>query len=96
MHFRRWFGYLAAILLLAAACGGDTPAAGPVTIETDEFRFTEDFRGLEVIARAGTVIGHDGDRPIPTPYDDCVLIMPSRRLRRGESAVRFGRFVAPP
>ncbi len=35
MHFRRWFGYLAAILLLAAACGGDTPAAGPVTIETE-------------------------------------------------------------
>ena len=69
---------------------------GPVTIETDEFRFTADFRGLEVIARAGTVIGHDGDRPIATPYDDCVLIMPSRRLRRGESAVRFGRFVAPP
>jgi predicted deacylase len=69
---------------------------GPVTIETDAFRFTEDFRGLEVIAGAGTVIGHDGDRPIATPYDDCVLIMPSRRLRRGESAVRFGRFVAPP
>ncbi len=42
------------------------------------------------------MIGHDGDRPIPTPYDDCVLVMPSRRLRRGESAVRFGRFVAPP
>ncbi len=82
---------------------GATPSAqrfievtGPVTIETDAFRFTEDFHGLEVIARAGTVIGHDGDRPIPTPYDDCVLIMPSRRLRRGESAVRFGRFVAPP
>jgi hypothetical protein len=70
--------------------------AGPVTIETDEFRFTEDFHGLEVIARAGTVIGHDGDRPIATPYDDCVLVMPSRRLRRGGSAVRFGRFVAPP
>ena len=38
----------------------------------------------------------DGDKPIATPYDDCVLVMPSRRLRRGESAVRFGRFVAPP
>jgi predicted deacylase len=69
---------------------------GPVTIETDDFRFAGEFHGLEVIARAGTVIGTDGDRPIATPYDDCVLIMPSRRLRRGESAVRFGRFVAPP
>ncbi len=68
----------------------------PVTIETDDFRFTEDFHGLEVIARAGTVIGTDGGRPIATPYDDCVLIRPSRRLRRGDSAVRFGRFVAPP
>ncbi len=67
-----------------------------MTIETDDFRFAGAFHGLEVIARAGTVIGTDGDRPIATPYDDCVLIMPSRRLRRGESAVRFGRFVAPP
>jgi hypothetical protein len=39
------------------------------------------------------VIGHDGDRPVRTPYDDCVLVMPSRRLRPGESAVRFGRLV---
>ncbi len=45
--------------------------------------------------RAGNT-GTDGDRPIATPYDDCVLVMPSRRLRRGESAVRFGCFVAPP
>ena len=67
---------------------------GPVTIETDEFRFVEAYRGLEVIPKQGTVIGHDGARPVATPYDDCVLIMPSRRLRRGESAVRFGRFVA--
>ncbi len=87
----------------APYCAGATPTAqrfievtGPVTIETDDFRFAGAFHGLEVIARAGTVIGHDGGRPIPTPYDDCVLIMPSRRLRRGESAVRFGRFVAPP
>ncbi len=35
VRYRRWFGYLAAILLLAVACGGDTPTAGPVTIETD-------------------------------------------------------------
>ncbi len=66
---------------------------GPVTIETDNFSFTEDFRGLEVIHKAGTVIGHDGDLPVTTPYDDCVLIMPSRRLNAGASAVRFGRYV---
>ena len=66
---------------------------GPITIETDGFRFAQPFRGLEVIAEAGTVIGHDGDTPVATPYDNCVLIMPSRRLRRGESAVRLGRFI---
>lgn len=66
---------------------------GPVTIESNAFRFTDDFRGMEVIAKAGTVIGHDGDRPVATPYDECVLIMPSRRLRKGESAVRFGRYI---
>jgi len=67
---------------------------GPVTIETDDFRFADDYRGLELIAEAGTVIAHDGDRQVETPYDDCVLIMPSRRLTRGNSAVRLGRFVA--
>jgi hypothetical protein len=66
---------------------------GPFTIETDDFRFAEDYRGLEVIPKVGTVIGHDGERPATTPYDDCVLIMPSRRLKKGESAVRFGRYV---
>ncbi len=67
--------------------------AGPVTIETDEFRFAENYKGLEVIAEAGTVIGYDGDKDVTTPFDDCVLIMPSRRLKKGESAVRLGRFV---
>ncbi len=66
---------------------------GPATIETDSFTFTQDFRGMEVIAKGGTVIGHDGGRAVTTPYDECVLIMPSRRLRRGESAVRFGRYI---
>ena len=66
---------------------------GPVTIETDRFWFVENYEGMEVIADEGTVIGWDAERAIRTPYPDCVLIMPSRRLRRGESAVRFGRYV---
>lgn len=65
-----------------------------ITVKADRFDFTERFIGLEVIPRAGTVIGSDGDRPVTTPYDDCVLIMPSRRLTRGQTAVRLGRFVA--
>ena len=68
--------------------------SGPVTIESDRFRFIEDYEGMEVISDEGTVIGWDGERAIRTPFPRCVLIMPSRRLRRGESAVRFGRYVA--
>ncbi|MGF1474044.1 MAG: succinylglutamate desuccinylase/aspartoacylase family protein [Geminicoccaceae bacterium] len=69
--------------------------SGPVTIETDAFRFVEPFRGMEVIAKGGTIIGYDGVKPVRTPYDDCVLIMPSRRLWRGQTAVRLGRFIPP-
>ena len=67
--------------------------SGPYTIQTDSFRFVESYVGLEVIPTAGTVIGHDGDQPVTTPYDNCVLIMPSRRQTPGASAVRFGKFL---
>lgn len=67
--------------------------SGPYTIQTDSFQFVEPFVGLEVIPAAGTIIGHDGDDPVKTPYNNCVLIMPSRRQLRGDSAVRFGRFL---
>ena len=63
-----------------------------VTIETERYRFVENYVGMEVIARAGTVIAHDGDTEIRTPYDNCVLIMPSRRNIPGQTAVRLGRF----
>lgn len=66
---------------------------GPVTIESEDFRFAEDYRGLEVIAKAGSVIAYDGAKPVTTPYDGCVLIMPSRRLNPGASAVRLGRYL---
>jgi predicted deacylase len=65
-----------------------------VTITADKFVFADDFRGLEVLSSRGTLIGRDGDREVRTPYDDCVLIMPSRRLGTGQTAVRLGRFVA--
>ena len=69
-------------------------ATGPVTIKTDEFRFTQDFIGMEVIAEAGTLIAMDGDEEIRTPYEDCVLIMPSLHKGKGDSAVRLGRMVS--
>jgi predicted deacylase len=64
-----------------------------VTITGDKFEFVQDFRGLEVLPSKGTLIGHDDGREVRTPYDDCVLIMPSRRLAKGQTAVRLGRFV---
>jgi predicted deacylase len=63
-----------------------------VTIQSERFQFVAEYRGLEVIPRQGTVIGRDGGREVRTPYDNCVLIMPSRRLTRGQTAVRLGRF----
>lgn len=60
-----------------------------VTITGKEFTFAEPFRGGEVIAKAGTLLGHDDDREVRTPVDDIMLVMPSRRLWTGQTAVRL-------
>lgn len=65
-----------------------------VTASSDDFVYASDFIGMEVVPAAGTLIGFDEDREIRTPYDDCILIMPSRRLKRGQTVVRFGRRAA--
>lgn len=67
---------------------------GPITIETDEFRFAQDWRGFEHLEK-GTLIGYDGTREIQAPHDDTVLIMPSRRLWPGKTAVRLAKPIAP-
>ncbi|MGF1611723.1 MAG: succinylglutamate desuccinylase, partial [Kiloniellales bacterium] len=82
-----------------AAAGPTTPqrvieVTEAVTVQSADFSFATPYRGLEVIARAGTEIARDGDRPIRTPYDDCVLVMPSLRLSPGQTAVRLGRYLA--
>lgn len=65
---------------------------GPVVARSSNFRFTEPFTGLEVIAQAGTVIGDNDGEPVTTPYDDCVLVMPStRQARAGVTVVRYAR-----
>ena len=53
------------------------------------------FEGQEIMAKAGTVLGHDDGEPVTTPYDNCVLVMPSsnRPLRAGVTVVRLGRLV---
>jgi hypothetical protein len=63
-----------------------------VVARSMQFAFTRDFRGGETIARAGTPIAYDAGEPVLTPYDDCVLVMPSvRQLRPGVTTVRLGR-----
>ncbi len=64
-----------------------------VTIATDEFAFAIPVHGLAVVPAAQTLLARDGGSEVCTPYDDCVLIMPTRRPKRGETAVRLGRFV---
>jgi predicted deacylase len=65
-----------------------------VTAATAGFAFVQPWRGGDVIARRNTLIAVDGEREIRTPYDDCLLVMPSLRPARGHTAVRLGRFVA--
>ena len=64
-----------------------------VTIKNGGFKFAENYIGFECIEKAGTVIGWDGDEEVKTPYDNCVLIMPSRRQNVGDTAVRLGKLV---
>jgi hypothetical protein len=64
-----------------------------VTITGDNFEFVGEFRGLEVLPAKGTLVGRDDGREVRTPYDDCVLVMPARRLAKGQTAVRLGRYV---
>jgi predicted deacylase len=65
-----------------------------VTITTDDFAFERPATGLAVIPKGGTLLARDGATEVFTPYDDCVLIMPTRRPKKGETAVRIGRFVS--
>ena len=59
---------------------------------SSDFRFDQPYRGLELIERAGTVIGWNDGEPVTTPHDDCVLVMPStRQARAGVTVVRFAR-----
>ena len=60
-----------------------------VTITADSFNFAQPFQGGEIIAQRGTLIGHDGDREVRTPADDVMLVMPSKRLWKGQTAVRL-------
>jgi len=65
----------------------------PVTATSKEFRFAGQWKGLEVIEKAGTVVATDGDKVWRTPYDNCVLVMPSTaHVKPGNTMVRLGRY----
>jgi len=63
-----------------------------VVAQSSSFRFARCFEDLECLPKCGTVIAHDQGKEIATPYDSCVLVMPSlRQLRPGVTVVRFAR-----
>jgi predicted deacylase len=64
-----------------------------VEVENEPFIYARPVQALEVVPRGGTVIATDGPKAIRTPFDDCVLVMPTATPRRGQTAVRLGRFV---
>lgn len=59
-----------------------------VTAQTDNFEFVEQYRGMEVIAQAGSVIAYDNTTPITTPYDNCLLMMPNYKPGAGMRKLR--------
>jgi predicted deacylase len=65
----------------------------PVVAKSMDFRFPYLFKGLEVIPKAGTVIATDGGHTWKTPYDDCVMVMPSlAHVKPGTTVLRLGRY----
>ena len=71
----------------------DVQVTEPVVAKSMDFRFAGNYTGLEVFADEGCVVGWNDGEPVTTPYDNCVLVMPSsnRPLRPGVTVVRLGR-----
>jgi predicted deacylase len=62
-----------------------------VTAKTAGFTFMQPYRGGQVIRHRNTLLAIDGPTDIRTPYDNCLLVMPSLRPSRGHTAVRVAR-----
>jgi predicted deacylase len=64
-----------------------------VTARTSDFRFLVPIVPMYIIEKAGTPVAQDGTHLWTSPYDQCVLIMPTqRRFKPGQTMVRLGRF----
>lgn len=94
----RWSGCVDPAALPAAWCLDTEPARWALTV-TDAvvarsmgFRFAQPWQNLQCLPARGTPIGHDEHGPVLSPYDDCVLVMPSlRQLRPGVTVLRLAR-----
>jgi predicted deacylase len=65
----------------------------PVVAKTMSFRFASPWKGLEVVKKAGSLVATDDGKEWRTPYDDCIMVMPSvRHLKPGTTMVRLGRY----
>ena len=65
----------------------------PVVAKTKSFRFASPWKGLEVVKKAGSLVATDDGKEWRTPYDDCIMVMPSvRHLKPGTTMVRLGRY----
>lgn len=65
----------------------------PVVAKSTNLKFPHLFKGLEVIPKAGTLVATDGDTTWRTPYDDCVMVMPSlAHVKPGTTVLRLGRY----
>ncbi|MEK6244809.1 MAG: M14 family metallopeptidase [Pseudomonadota bacterium] len=64
-----------------------------VVAKSMNLSFTYLFKGLEMVPKAGTVVATDGDTTWKTPYDDCVMVMPSlAHVKPGTTVLRLGRY----
>ena len=59
-----------------------------ITIKSENFKFDQDWQGFETLKK-GVLIGKDDQEDIRAPYEETILIMPSKRLFPGKTAVRL-------
>jgi predicted deacylase len=65
----------------------------PVVAKSLGFRFARPWKGLEEVKEKGSLVASDGDFEWRTPYDNCIMVMPSvRHLKPGNTMVRLGRY----
>ncbi len=59
-----------------------------ITINTNNFQFSNDWNGFEKLKK-GTIIATDDKEIIYAPFEETVLIMPTKRFIPGKTAVRL-------